>query len=144
MIASGYAVTGSQRPAQTNAAPTCDIQQSWSPAGWTPDDQIAHRRIPQGWMPERVPRQNAALHEAESFAQPWDNMTVGRAHQLLGTTTTSSREQIRSAYRRKVSEWHPDRLQYVSEAGRECATQQMAAINEAYRLLRTVLLQDAA
>jgi hypothetical protein len=144
MIASRYALTWSQRPAQTNDAPTRDIQQSWSPAGWIPDDEIAHRWSPRGWVSECVPRLDAALHEVESLAQPWNNMAVGQAHQLLGTTTTSTREQIRSAYRRKVSEWHPDRLQYVSEAVRECATQQMAAINEAYRLLRTVLLQDAA
>jgi hypothetical protein len=144
MTASGYAPTWSRCPTPTNAAPNRDIQQSWSPADWTPDDQIAHSWIPQGWMPECAPRQNAALPEVESFAEPWENMTIGHAHQFLGTTTTSTREQIRSAYRRKVSEWHPDRLHCASETVRKCATQQMAAINEAYRLLRTAPLHDAA
>ena len=144
MIASRYASTWSQRPAPTNAAPAQDIEQGRRPSGWNPDDQVAHSWIPQAGMPEAEPRQSAALQDAESFPEPWENMTVDRAHQLLGTAATSTREQIRSAYRRKVTEWHPDRLQYSGEAVREGATQQMAAINEAYRLLRTALLQDAA
>jgi DnaJ-domain-containing protein 1 len=88
------------------------------------------------------------LHEswisanAEHPTEPWDEMTVKRAHTLLATTNACTIEQIRSAYRRKVSEWHPDRLQHASDRARECATQQMAAINEAYRLLRTTLLED--
>jgi hypothetical protein len=139
IIAGRYDSTWSQRPAPATAAPPRDIHQSWSQADWAPDDEITR-----SWMPEAVPRQNAARREAESFAKPWDNMTVADAHQLLGTATASTRGQIRSAYRRQVSEWHPDRLQYASEAVRECATQQMAVINEAYRLLRTALLQDAA
>ena len=43
--------------------------------------------------------------------------------------------EIRAAYRRKVSQWHPDRLDRRSEDVRQRATAQMAAINEAYRLL---------
>lgn len=145
MIASRYASsTWSQRPDPTTTAPPRDIQQSWSPEDWTPEYQIAHRRIPQGWMPEDVAGQNLALQKAESRAEPWENMRVDHIHQLLGTTATSTREQIRSAYRRRVREWHPDRLQYASEAIRECATQQMAAFNGAYRLLRTASPQDTA
>jgi DnaJ-domain-containing protein 1 len=67
-------------------------------------------------------------------------MSVERAHQLLGTTTTSTREQIRSAYRRMVRELHPDRLRYAPEPALQRATQQVAAVNEAYRLLCTALL----
>lgn len=139
MIASRYASTWPQCPAPGTAARTRDLPQSWSPADGAPDGRITHSSIPQGWMPEGVPPQ-----EAESCAELWDNMTVAHAHQLLGTTAASTREQIRSAFRRMVSEWHPDRLQCASEPVRECATQQMAAINGAYRLLRTALLQDAA
>ena len=35
-----------------------------------------------------------------------------------------------------VSEWHPDRLEQSGERVRAFATKQMAAINEAYHLLR--------
>jgi hypothetical protein len=144
MIRSRYASTWSQRPERTATTPPSDIPQSWSPKEWTPEHKIAHRHIPQGWMPESVAGQNPGLQEVESFAEPWDNMTVGHAHLLFGTIATSTREQVRSAYRRKVSAWHPDRMQCAPQKIREYATQQMAAINEAYRLLRTALLEDAA
>jgi hypothetical protein len=137
-IASRYASTWA-----TIAAPVGDTQQSWSPADWAPNDRITQSWIPQGRIPQGVAQQNAA-QEAEFFAEPWDNMTVAQAHHLLGTTTASTREQVRSAYRRMVSEWHPDRLQDASEAARERATRRMTAINEAHRLLRNTLLEDAA
>jgi hypothetical protein len=144
MIASRYASMRSERRAPTNAAPTCDMQQNWSSAAWTADDQIAYSWIQQGPMSEGAPRHDAASREAGSATETGDKMTIGHAHRLLGTITTSSLEEIRSAYRRKVSEWHPDRLQCASEPIRECATQQMVAINEAYRLLRAALFHHAA
>ena len=131
---------------QTAAARTHDPRsQSWTPADWVPSDRISHRWIPQGWMPEGVPLRNETPQQSESGAQPWDcAMTLPHAHQLLGVTAASTREQIRSAYRRMVSQWHPDRLQHATEAVRERATQQMADLNEAYRLLCTSPLEDAA
>lgn len=57
-------------------------------------------------------------------------MTQLQACRLLGVDVGSTRQQIRAAYRRMASQWHPDR-----RAG-QVANQRMAAINEAYRLLR--------
>jgi hypothetical protein len=71
-------------------------------------------------------------------------MTVPRARQLLEVSPESTREQVRSAYRRLVSRWHPDRLQLCTEEIRQYATLRMGEINEAYRLLRTTLQQHAA
>jgi len=59
------------------------------------------------------------------------------ACRLLGVLATSTRAQIKAAYRHKVSQFHPDRLGCMSEEERLAATERMAAINEAYRLLRT-------
>jgi len=67
-----------------------------------------------------------------------DPMTEVRACRLLGVDAGSTREQIRAAYRRRASQWHPDR-----RAG-QVATERMAAINEAYRLLREGLISKAA
>jgi hypothetical protein len=64
------------------------------------------------------------------------SMTYQRACELLSVSEDSSVTQIRAAYRRMVSEWHPDRLEQSGERVRAFATQQMAAINEAYHLLR--------
>ncbi len=63
-------------------------------------------------------------------------MTHRRACELLGVSEDSTATQIRAAYRRMVSEWHPDRLEQSGEKVRAFATRQMAAINEAYHLLR--------
>jgi curved DNA-binding protein CbpA len=43
-----------------------------------------------------------------------------------------------------ASQWHPDRLERGSEHARRMATDQMAAINEAYSLLRSGPRQQAA
>jgi hypothetical protein len=63
------------------------------------------------------------------------SMTRQSACRLLGVAATSTREQIKAAYRRMASQWHPDRLQCGTEELRRLVTEQMAAINEAYRLL---------
>ena len=71
-------------------------------------------------------------------------MNLERARRLLGVTTASTLSQIKSAHRQLVIEWHPDRLQNKTEDVRCYATGKMAAINEAYRLLRNDLLQHSA
>jgi DnaJ-domain-containing protein 1 len=71
-------------------------------------------------------------------------MTVPLACRLLGVTATSSREQIRNAYRRMAGQWHPDRMQHSNEETRHFANEQMIAINQAYSLLRERMMQQAA
>jgi DnaJ domain len=71
-------------------------------------------------------------------------MSVGQASELLGVSHLATREGIRSAYRRKVGQCHPDRCQGASNAVRRRATQQLAALNEAYRLLCESLLHQVA
>jgi hypothetical protein len=67
-------------------------------------------------------------------------MTQSRACQLLGVAATSTRGQIKAAYRHMVSQWHPDRLESRTEEVRQFATKKMVAINAAYRLLRSCRL----
>jgi hypothetical protein len=64
------------------------------------------------------------------------SMTCQRACELLSVSEGSTVAQIRTAYRRMVSEWHPDRLEQSGERMRAFATKQMASINEAYHLLQ--------
>jgi DnaJ-class molecular chaperone len=64
-------------------------------------------------------------------------MTECRAREILGVTATSTRRQIKAAYRQMVSSWHPDRLECRTEEVRQFATAKMVAINAAYRLLRS-------
>jgi DnaJ-domain-containing protein 1 len=94
---------------------------------------------------------NQAPREWERFAGECEihqeatySMTPRRACRLLGVTATSTGEQIKAAYRRMASQWHPDRLERGTEQVRRMATEQMAAINEAYSLLRSSPRQQAA
>lgn len=117
--------------------------QSWSPQDWTPEDRIAQRWIPQGWMPSDMSQHEAP--QAKPIGEPHNKtMTPQRARLLLEVASTSTREQIRSAYRRMVGQWHPDRLQFTSDAIRTHATRHMAELNEAYRLLCSTELEQAA
>lgn len=117
--------------------------QSWSPQDWTPEDRITQRWLPQGWTPTYMSHPEA--QQAKPVGEPSSRtMTPQRARLLLEVIPSSTREQVRSAYRRMVGQWHPDRLQFTSDAIRNHATQHMAALNEAYRLLCTPELEQAA
>ena len=107
--------------------------------------------------PMPAPKASAAQPAAQTHSQPSQQsetfadaqettcpMTLHRACALLGVTATSSLEQIKSAYRRMVSQWHPDRLERGTDDARRRATEQMSAINSAYSLLRNGLQHEAA
>jgi DnaJ-domain-containing protein 1 len=62
-------------------------------------------------------------------------LTLQAASHLLGVAATSTRDEIKAAYRHLASLHHPDRLARRSDPERQLATERMASINEAYRLL---------
>jgi DnaJ-domain-containing protein 1 len=62
-------------------------------------------------------------------------LTLESARRLLGIAGSSTREQIKIAYRQMASRYHPDRLRHATAREQQLATDRMATINEAYRLL---------
>jgi DnaJ-domain-containing protein 1 len=78
----------------------------------------------------------AFARDAETGNGELEPMTPDRACHILGVMLTSTPRELKAAYRQKVNQWHPDRLGRRGDQERELATRQMAAINEAYRLLR--------
>jgi hypothetical protein len=90
--------------------------------------------------------QEEAWQEWESFAGECDGgsgaihpMTRELACRLLGVAAASTRKQIKAAYRKMVSQWHPDRLEFGTEEMLQMANERMATINEAYHLLLSSL-----
>ncbi|MGP8259625.1 MAG: J domain-containing protein [Acidobacteriaceae bacterium] len=73
-----------------------------------------------------------------------ETMSMHLACRLLGVAADSTLAEIKTAYRRKAGQWHPDRLQHSSEDVRRRANEQMIAINQAYGLLRERWMQQAA
>ena len=68
-------------------------------------------------------------------------LTLESARRLLGIAATSTREQIRDAYRKMASRYHPDRLAQGAPREQKLASDRMASINEAYHLLCTDLAE---
>jgi hypothetical protein len=129
------------------ATPIADSAQNWTPQDWVPEDRIRQRWIPEGWLPQDVVRRLELRQEPEPASEASEStgdMTLAGACALLGVTSSSTPTEIRSAYRRLVIQCHPDRIQRATETVRERATQLMTDLNEAYRLLRTMLLENAA
>ncbi|MGA3344523.1 MAG: J domain-containing protein [Terracidiphilus sp.] len=92
--------------------------------------------------------EDPAAQSQEEAWREWDKfiggssqihpITTEGARLLLGVTANSTRKQIKAAYRRMVSQWHPDRLELKTDEVRQLATERMAAINEAYHLLSDI------
>ncbi len=83
---------------------------------------------------------------------PWDEeeafvpgpLTFPAACRLLGVAATSTREQIKAAYRKMAGRYHPDRLETAGSVDPQLATDRMASINEAYRLLCNIGVERSA
>jgi len=69
--------------------------------------------------------------------EPTGPVTQVEAYELLGVTPECSPDELTKAYHRKVSEWHPDKLDTMAQELRGYATRRTARINEAYDWLRS-------
>ena len=98
----------------------------------SPEEPVIEAR----WRTEKHSR---GVHAEYFSSKELDGpMTQALACQLLGVTPSSTRNEIKAAYRQKVGQWHPDRLERNTKEMRQLATEKMTAINAAYRLLRSV------
>ena len=55
---------------------------------------------------------------------------------LLGLTKEYDKSKLKSAYKRKMAEYHPDKVYKLGEKLRKVAENESKAINEAYAILR--------
>jgi hypothetical protein len=64
------------------------------------------------------------------------SLTTDSALLLLGLVPGASTEDIRQAYRRRIAEWHPDKLDGMASELKVLATERMKMLNAAYELLK--------
>jgi DnaJ-domain-containing protein 1 len=86
----------------------------------------------------------ATPEESPSCGDGWDELemepegnplTLEAACRLLGVAVDSTREQLKAAYRRMASRYHPDHRVRSGFQEQKLASDRMAAINAAYRML---------
>ena len=68
-------------------------------------------------------------------AQPDAQAGSGDPYALLGVDRGASPDEIRSAYRRLVAQYHPDKVSHLGREFQEMAHQKLIAIQQAYEML---------
>ncbi len=63
-------------------------------------------------------------------------MSISKAFEILGVQQNSSIDEIKSAFKKKVMEYHPDRVAALGDELKELAGKKTLQINEAYSLIR--------
>jgi DnaJ-domain-containing protein 1 len=88
---------------------------------------------------EEEKRQKATGNSDQSNREPRgsDGMTVEEACAIIGVVVTASDQEIRSAYRRRVAEVHPDRFSNRPVSEQREAVARTQQLNEAYAFLKS-------
>lgn len=70
------------------------------------------------------------------------SMQLSQAYQILGVPHGSSPEVVKTAYRAKISQWHPDKHVAMSDKMQKLATEQSQKVNAAYDLIQATYSQS--
>jgi DnaJ-domain-containing protein 1 len=57
-------------------------------------------------------------------------------HQVLGVPASASADEVRSAYKARMSEYHPDKVAHLGQEMQELAHRKTLEIQQAYQKLR--------
>jgi DnaJ like chaperone protein len=87
----------------------------------------AHATQESGGGEERERSSRARAEAPESLFDP---------HQILGIDASASREEIQSAYKARMHEYHPDKVAHLGEELQKVAHRKAVEIQRAYEQLR--------
>jgi hypothetical protein len=88
--------------------------------------QLLGARVPRAEIPE------PEIPEEEPQAIPVDQPQQLAPHEILGIHSNATLAEIKTAYRTRVKECHPDRFSNLDEQSRELAEEWTKALNAAY------------
>jgi len=84
---------------------------------------------------EEAPAEDAPAKDAPAGeASAEEAVTLSNWFRILDVGEHASREQIRAAYKRKISQYHPDKVNQMGQEIRELAGRKSQQINAAYEL----------
>jgi hypothetical protein len=82
-------------------------------------------------------RPNDQYQNSQSQPQSDGNATRPKTpHEILGVPPTASQEEIRSAYRKLVNQYHPDKVTHLGQEFQDLAEQRFKEIQAAYQQLK--------
>ncbi len=80
--------------------------------------------------------ERAKARAARGDGEPTGPISQAEAFELLGVAPGCTPEELTTAYHRKISQWHPDKLESMAGELKAFATRRTARLNEAFSLLR--------
>jgi hypothetical protein len=90
---------------------------------------------------ENSRKENKATFASVQPEPPFDPMEAGFA-ETLGLQKPYSEEETKSAYRKRIAQYHPDRVSALGPEIREVAETKAKEINEAYKYFRKKFERD--
>lgn len=67
-----------------------------------------------------------------------EKISNDKAYQILGLNFNCSVDEIKSAYKEKIKEYHPDKVQNLGQEIKDLAVRKTKELNSAYSLLRQI------
>ncbi|KRA53614.1 hypothetical protein ASD77_02780 [Pseudoxanthomonas sp. Root65] len=92
-----------------------------------------------GWLLMRHPLGGlVGLIIGHAFDQDWFKLSRDNPYRVLDLTSDASDAEIDQAYRRLISQYHPDKMAGAAEDLRDHAEQKAREINAAYDRIKTL------
>lgn len=72
----------------------------------------------------------------EEYVKPDENVSIENAYDILSVSKNSSNEELKIAYKKRVQEYHPDRVSKLGKEIQDLAEMKTKQINAAYILIK--------
>lgn len=82
---------------------------------------------------DEEPRSNQQPKKSARQESPQSNSTAQAWYEILGVEPAASVDEIRVAYKRKISQYHPDKVASLGEEFMDIAQNKSKEINSAYK-----------